>query len=266
MAVLILQSMLDYTFQVSATRRPVAKLWAQLATGGGPHWPVAVAAKGDARLKADVLAHLDRWRVRPAGPGARKRAHDTIAATPEACAWLRGKAVRALGFKLHVRPRDPLKQDAREWLEVVALVGGANPRGAGAAARYALEQDTRLNTLVRRGRAVDGGTRKGGGWDLSEALGGFCARDRQQELRFFEELSPVVEHGWHVHRIRDRASGAVFYFPVFAEWYEREHKRPPAGAIRAGVRIHKPKERTGTRPRRPHVPVAVCTEQAPLPW
>jgi hypothetical protein len=266
MAVTICQSMLTYAFHIAATRDArVPKRWAELATGKGPYWPIGVLPGEGREVKAALLAHLGHGRVASPEHLQRRRAFDIVQATDEVCAFFsqRAKALAVLGlagYVRHTRPRTPRKQTAREWLATVALVGAGHPRGLGDAAAWALAEDARLNDLVRTSYG-----RGGGGWDLSEALGGFCAADRQLPLGF-EALPTAVVRGWLVHRIRCGRTGAVFTFPVFAEWYERDRKVPPAGALRAAVPIQKPKVRLGPRPRRLFEPEAVCTEQAALPW
>lgn len=122
------------------------------------------------------------------------------------------------------RQRDWLDgETAKEWLR----------RASHPAAKFALSEEARLRKIVPKSAR--------GGWVLWESISG--TPSRQLDIDFpglrFGGLRLDQLHGWLFHVLTYKR--IEFRFPIFVEACERMAVRPPADAIRTGVRPHSPR-------------------------
>lgn len=200
-------------------------------TRGGPQWTIGTIPGGDREIEAHIFDRLSAWRIRD--PHEERRDYELFVPSKEVREFIRGETMREMGFILLNKPRDPFKQTTIDWIKIAKSTG----RGKiSRAAAHTLEENARLRSIVPASAR--------GGWDLNEAIGGQGSVIKQIPMWF----ASTMIHGtdWLIHRLTYK--GSEFHFPVFAEWYERQTgRRAPAGAIRTGIPILKPKLESGRR-------------------
>jgi hypothetical protein len=209
------------------------------STSGGPQRLLGVLPGGTTEHESLILClkQLEPWRVHESG-----RRFELFRPSPEVILFVnKGHVLKDMGFCLEQRAKDPRKETAKQWLERVRDY--SDPRGVvHKAAHWALREEARLRETVPKSAR--------GGWDLAEHLGGNGSLNRQMLLNF--SSNDFLGEHWLVHRVTYNGSsglGAVFEFPVFVEFFEREHpgKRSPKEAISAGVAYHKKKFESGRK-------------------
>jgi hypothetical protein len=219
----VFQGLLTYVFKLGFSIDPDAR-GRQHETSGGPQRMIAVIDDPGREYEGLIFPMLREFRL--TDPEGERGDFELFQPVPEIFSFLR-RTAKEMGFTFYGKPRDPRRQTAKDWLKLARVVGRGKIRDA---ANHNLDEEARLRSKVPRSAR--------GGWDLTEILGGNGFPNRQEVMGFAQRL--VHQRSWIVNEITYK--GMSYEFVVFAEWYERERGlAAPAGAVRAGIPILRPK-------------------------
>lgn len=237
MAFYIFQARLTFLLKAGYADGPekIASRGESHGCAGGPQDKIGTIPDAPRAIETEVLERLRPFRARDVRE-PRRRFFEVCPATPDVLDIIHGDWLRRKGFQLERRARDPRRETTRDWLERASHIGDGR---ISEAARHALDENARLRRVVPRSAR--------GGWDLNEMIGGMGFVDRQMSLPGFR-TSLIEGKDYLIHRCTYR--GAVFDFPVFAEWYERQHGRAaPGNAVYTGLSVPRAKLESGRRGR-----------------
>jgi hypothetical protein len=224
------QSMVHYQFKLGFSDNVLSR-FVSLETFG-PNWVTGIADGHDRKFESHVFDYLSSDRI--GDPRNEHKPYEVFTPSIRVRRFLSGQYMRAEGFRLRTRPRDPLKQTAKQWCQLVSA-SGDGVSVAARAAKSALIENARLHQLVRKVYCNS----HVGGWDLTESLGGFPSTYGQ--LSFDKDWCSEFKwkDGVPFRRVCHKPSGNEFLFPIFVEWWLRENNGDPVpkGAIAANFPI-----------------------------
>lgn len=177
------------------------------------------------------------WRL-DYGMGSRS---ESVQITPRLAAYLGSAELRRLGYVSEIKPVEPEKETAIEYIKRCEQLAGGRIK---ALLSEVIATEARAH-LMRQPHA--------GGWDLCEALGGKCLDNNRNLLLPGFEARVLDEHGLLVTVIRSK--GRTYRYPVLAEFWKRHHpsKTIPSNCVTIGIPYGKSRQPSGRRGRRSRV-------------